>query len=152
MEIILKQDVENVGNKNDIVNVRPGFANNYLFPNGLATLATVSARKVLAENIKQQAHKEQKFIDDATVIANKLNAETLSFTVKAKGEKIYGSITVANVAEALNAKGYSIDRKSVSIEAIKSLGEFEAIVRLYKVVKATVKVVVVAEGEAKEAE
>lgn len=145
MEIILKQNVENLGDKNDIVNVRPGYANNYLFPNGLATLATVSARKVVAENIRQQAHKEKKFIDDATAIATQLAELELSFTVKAKNDKIYGSVTSANVAEALEAKGFSIDRRCISMATIKSLGEFEASVKLYKAVKGTVKIVVTAE-------
>lgn len=145
MEIILKQNVENLGDKNDIVNVRPGYANNYLFPNGLATLATVSARKVLAENIRQQAHKEQKFIDDATAIATQLAELELSFTVKAKKDKIYGSVNSANVAEALEAKGFSIDRRSISLVTIKALGQFEASVKLYKAVKGTVKIVVVAD-------
>ncbi len=145
MEIILKQDVENLGNKNDIVTVRPGYANNFLFPQGYATLATVSAKKVLAENIKQQAHKEQKLVDDANAMATKLAAETLTFTVKANEDKIYGSVTTSDIAEALEAKGLSVERKNITVESIKSVGEFVATIKVYKAIKAEVKVVVVAE-------
>ncbi len=145
MEIILKQDVENLGHKNEIVSVRPGYANNFLFPNGLAILATVSAKKVLAENIRQQAHKEQKFVDDATVLANQISANILTFKVKTKGDKIYGSITTANVAEVLKEKGFSIEKKHITLENIKALGEFEASVKIYKAVKAIVKIVVESE-------
>ena len=146
MEIILKQDVENLGHKNDIVNVRPGYANNFLFPNALAHLATVSAKKVLAENIRQQAHKEQRFVDDATALANKISANVLTFKVKTKGEKIYGSITTANVAEALTEKGFSVEKKHITMDNVKSLGEFQANVKVYKAVKAIVKIVVESEN------
>ena len=108
-------------------------------------MATKSAKKVVAENIRQQAHKEEKFINDANALATKLAAEVLTFTVKANDEKIYGSITAANIAEALEAKGYSIDRKTISVDSIKAIGEYTASIKLYIAVKGEVKIVVVAE-------
>ncbi len=150
MEIILKQDVENLGHKNDIVNVRPGYANNFLIPRGLATLATPSAKKVAAENIRQSAHKEAKFVADAEAVAAKLATETLTFTVKAKDGKLFGSITTSQIAEALAAKGLVFDRKHISIETIKNVGEYTASVKLYKSVSGAVPVIVKAEAEAVE--
>lgn len=152
MEIILKQDVENLGHKNDTVNVRPGYANNFLIPQGLATNATPSAKKVAAENIRQSAHKEAKFIADAQVVADQLAKETLTFTVKAKDGKLFGSITTTQIAEALGAKGLSFDRKNITIENIKMTGEYTATVKLYKSFTGAVKVVVKSENDAAEAE
>lgn len=146
MEIILTQDVEKLGNKNDIVAVRPGYANNYLIPQGFAKSATASAKKVLAENIKQQAHKEAKVIADAQAIATKLADVTLSMAMKAsEGGKIFGSITTNQIAEALEAKGFAIDKKAISIEAVKEVGTYEASIKLYKDIKGIVKIEVVAE-------
>lgn len=150
MEIILKKDVENLGSKNDTVSVRPGYANNYLIPNGLATLATASAKKVAAENIKQSAHKEAKFRADATAVAEQIAKITLTYTVKAKDGKISGTITTANIADDLAAKGFTFDKKSITLAKINSVGEYEASIKLYKEVKAIVKLVVKAEGEAAE--
>lgn len=152
MEIILKQDVENLGHKYDIVSVRPGYANNYLFPNGLATLATVSARKVVAENIRQSAHKEQKLVDTANALVAKLSAEVLEFVVKANNDKIYGSITASQIADALEAKGIVVDRKIISVETIKTLGEYTATVKLYKAIKGSIAIKVVAESSEGKAE
>ena len=151
MEIILKQDVDNLGHKNDIVNVRPGYANNFLIPQGYAILATPAAKKVNAENIKQSAHKEAKFRADATATAEKLAALTLTFTVKAKDDKIFGSVTAAQIADALAAQGYAFEKKQVTVPVIKTIGEHEVSVKLYKDIKGTVKVAVVAETEAAEA-
>lgn len=150
MEIILKQDVENLGHKNDTVNVRPGYANNFLIPQGLATNATPSAKKIAAENIRQSAHKEAKFVADAQAVANQLAAETLTFTVKAKDGKLFGSITTTQVSEALAAKGLTFDRKNISLEAIKVVGEYSATIKLYKSVVGTVTIVVKSENEAAE--
>ncbi len=147
MEIILKKDVENLGHKNDTVNVRPGYANNYLIPRGLATVATPSAKKVAAENIRQSAHKEAKFIADAQVVADKLATEVLTFIVKAKDGKLFGSITTSQIAEALNEKGLVFDRKNISIENIKMVGEYAATIKLYKSVSGNVKVVVKGEND-----
>lgn len=142
MEIILKKDVENLGHKNDTISVRPGYANNFLIPQGLATVATPSAKKVAAENIRQYAHKEAKFVADAQMVADKLASETLVFTVKAKDGRLFGSITTSQVAEALAAKELVFDRKNITIENIKLVGEYTATVRLYKTVTGSVKIVV----------
>lgn len=146
MEIILKQDVDNLGNKDQIVNVRPGYANNFLIPQGYATAATPSAKKVLAEKIKQQAHKEAKMIADAQAVADKLNGVAVAIVAKAaEGGKIFGSVTAAQVAEAIEAKGFSIDKRNVKVDTIKSLGEYKAVVKIYKDIKAEVAVSVAAE-------
>lgn len=145
MEVILKKDVENLGYANDIVAVKPGYANNYLLPRGLATVATESAKKVLAENIKQRAHKDAKVLADAQAIASRI--EALAIVVKAKAEegRIFGSVTSANLAEAMAAQGVEIDRKNISVEPIKQIGEYEAAVKLHKNVKATLRFSVIAE-------
>lgn len=148
MEIILKQDVDNLGHKDQIVNVRPGYANNFLIPQGFATAATPSAKKVLAEKIKQQAHKEAKMIADAQAVADKLNGVSVALTVKAaEGGKIFGSVTSAQVADAIEAKGFSIDKRNVKVDTIKEIGEYKATVKIYKDIKAEVAVSVSAEGE-----
>lgn len=151
MEIILKQDVDNLGHKNDIVNVRPGYANNFLIPQGKAILATASAKKVLAENIKQQAHKEAKVRAEAEAKAAKISAIELTITAKVSdGNKIFGSVTAAQIAEQIAAKGVEIEKKNVTVSAIKELGSYEASVKVYRDIKGTVKVNVVAEESAKE--
>lgn len=149
MEIILKKDVQNLGYKNDIVNVKTGYAVNYLIPQGFATIATDSAKKVLAETLKQQAHKEAKLVADATAAAEKLSAISLTIAVKVgEKNKIYGSVTAAQVAEALAAKGVDVDKKDINVPTIKELGNFEAKVRCYKDICGTIKVAVVAEEKA----
>ena len=129
MEVILIKDVDKLGYANDTVDVRPGYANNYLIPQGLAKSATASARKILAENLKQQAHKEAKLVGDAEA---------------AEGRSV-GSITAAHLAEALEAKGITVDRKSISLDAVKTIGAYEASVKIYKGISATVHFEVVAE-------
>lgn len=147
MEIILKQDVDNLGNKDQIVNVRPGYANNYLIPQGYASAATASAKKVLAEKIKQQSHKEAKMVADAQAVADKLAGVAVAITVKAaEGGKIFGSVTSAQVADAIEAKGFSIDKRDVKVDTIKEIGEYKAIVKIYKDIKAEVAVSVSAEA------
>lgn len=149
MEIILKQDVDNLGNKDQIVNVRPGYANNYLIPQGFATAATASAKKVLAEKIRQQAHKEAKMVADAQAVADKLAGVAVALTVKAaEGGKIFGSVTSAQVADAIEAKGFSIDKRNVKVDTIKQIGEYKATVKIYKDIKAEVAVSVSAEAAA----
>ena len=148
MEIILKQDVDNLGHKNDIVNVRAGFANNFLIPQGLAKLATPSAKKMLAEDIRQQAHKEIKLRDTATATADKLAALALTLSVKTSAEgKVYGSITSSQIAEEIEKAGISIDRKNVVLETVKQLGSYTATVKLYKDIKGTVAFTVIATAE-----
>ena len=145
MEIILIKDVENLGYANDIVNVRPGYANNYLIPQGFAKHATASAKKVLAENLKQRAHKDAKILADAQALAEKLANLPLSFAVKAEEGKIFGSITNADVAEQLATKGVEVGKKNITVEPIKTVGEYKATIKLHREVKAEVALSVVAE-------
>lgn len=145
MEVILIKDVEKLGYANDIVNVKPGYANNYLIPQGYAKAATASARKVLAENLKQRAHKDAKILADAQALAEKLANLPVVITVKAEEGKIFGSVTSADIAEALAAKEITVDRKAISVDSIKTVGEYEATVKLHREVKATIKLSVVAE-------
>lgn len=145
MEIILIKDVEKLGYANDIVKVKAGYANNFLIPQGYAKAATASAKKVLAENLKQRAHKDAKILADAQALAEKIANLPLSFTVKAEEGKIFGSITSADVAEALAAKGVEVDKKNISVEPIKTVGEYKAVVKLHREVKAEVSLSVAAE-------
>ena len=145
MEVILIKDVENLGYANDIVNVRPGYANNYLIPQGFAKAATASAKKVLAENLRQRAHKDAKILADAQALAATLENLNLTFTVKAEEGRIFGSITSADVAEALAAKGVEVDKKNITVEGIKTVGEYKVAVKLHREVKAEVAISVVAE-------
>lgn len=147
MEIILIKDLENVGSKNDILTVRAGYANNYLIPQGYAVAATPSAKKVVAENIKQSAHKEEKRRSDAIELAGKLSEVSLKITAKASEEsgRIYGSVTAMQIAEALEAKGFDIDRKNITVEPVKETGSYQAEIKVYKDIKAGVKFEVVAE-------
>ncbi len=145
MEIILKQAVENLGHKDQIVNVKPGYANNFLIPRGLATAATESAKKVLAENTRQQAHKEAKMVADAQTIADKLTSISVNVAVKASSKgRIFGAVTPQQVADAIQAKGFTVDRKDIKVGAIKELGEYTATVKIYKDIKAEVPLVVTA--------
>ena len=148
MEIILKKDVAKLGNADDIVTVKSGYAINYLIPQGYAVLATESAKKMHAENLRQRAHKEAKLRADAEALAAKL-AETLvkvSAKVSETG-KIYGSVTTAQIAEALVAAGVNVDKKDITIisESVKELGTYEASVKCYKDIKGTFKFEVIAE-------
>ena len=145
MEVILIKDVENLGYANDIVEVRPGYANNYLIPQGYAKSATASARKVLAENLKQQAHKEAKLVADAEALAARLAETVLKITAKAEEGRIFGSVTAAHLAEVLGAQGIEVDRKSISVDPVKTIGAYEASVKIYKGIGATIKFEVVAE-------
>ena len=135
MEIILKKDVEGVGFKDDIVNVKNGFGRNFLIPNGSAILATPSAKKVLAENIKQQVVKDKKLIDDANKLAKKINS--LEIKIKAKvgeGVKLFGSVNNINVQKELAESGVEIDKKSIMISGnnIKQTGKYTAKIRLHR--------------------
>ena len=145
MQVILIKDVEKLGYANDIVDVKPGYANNYLLPQGYAKVATESAKKVLAENIRQRAHKEAKIVADAQALAEKIENLPLTLTAKAEEEKIFGSVTSADLAAALAEKGVEVDRKAIELEAVKTLGEYVATVKLHREVKATIHFSVVAE-------
>ena len=136
MEIILTQDVKNLGYKNDIVNVKPGYARNFLIPQGLAILATESARKVLAENMRQQAYKQEKIKKEAEELAAVLEGLSLRIPAKAASTgKIYGSVNNVQIANAIKeAKGIEIDRKQILVDddTIKEVGNYKAKVRLHK--------------------
>ncbi len=150
MEVILKEDVRHLGHKNDIVTVKDGYANNFLFPQGLAILATESAKKQLAETMKQRAHKEEKLVADAKALAEKLNSVSVTIPTKvSQSGKIYGSVNNIQVAEALAAQGYEIDRRKIELkdaDKISEIGTYEAIIDLYRNVEATIKVVVTDEA------
>lgn len=148
MELILKKDVENLGFIDDLVKVKNGYGRNFLIPQGFAVLATESAKKVLAENLKQRAFKEQKNIADAQALADKLNAAEIKITAKSgAGNKLFGSISNINLAEAFNKEGISVDKKFINIAGgtIKRLGTYEATVRFHRSVIATKAFDVVAE-------
>lgn len=145
MQVILIKDVEKLGYANDIVDVKPGYANNFLLPQGYAKVATESAKKVLAENLRQRAHKEAKLLADAQALAEKIENLPLTLSAKAEEEKIFGSITSADLAAALAEKGVEVDRKAIEVEAVKTLGEYVATVKLHREVKATIHFSVVAE-------
>ena len=146
MEIILKKDVANLGHADDIVNVKTGYAVNYLIPQGFAIMATASAKKVHAENLRQRAHKIAKFVGDAEALAAKLAETTVKVAVKvSESGKIYGSVTTAQLAEALAAVGFEIDKKDITVEAAKELGTYEAVVKCYRDIKGTFKYEIVAE-------
>jgi len=148
MEIILKQDVERLGSKHDTVNVKSGYARNFLIPQGLAVAATPSAKKIVAEVIKQQSHKAAKAMEEARALATKLEGLTLKIGAKAgESGKIFGSVNSIQIAEAIQGAGLAVDRKTIQIaeDSIKELGEYEATIKLHKEVTATVKFEVVAD-------
>ena len=149
MEIILKQDVTKLGHKDDIVVVRAGYAMNYLIPQGMAILATASAKKVHAENMRQRAHKEAKLREDAQALAAKLQGVSVKLATKVSSTgKIFGSVNNIQIAEALEAKGFEIDRRNITIvgeDNVKEVGTYEATVKCYKDIKATINFEVVAE-------
>ena len=135
MELILKQDVEGLGFKDDIVTVKNGYGRNYLIPNGNAVLATSSAKKVLAENLKQRAFKEQKIVDDANKIANAIKALEIKIGSKVgTGDKLFGSVNNIDLAEALSKEGQDIDKKFITVIGgnVKRLGKYNAVVRLHR--------------------
>lgn len=149
MELILKKDVEKLGFKDDVVNVKNGYGRNYLIPQGYAELATPSTKKVLEETLKQRAYKEKKQIDEAKKQAEKLNGLDITLTAKAgAGDKIYGSVTDADLADALAKEGVEIDRKYISIAGgnIKRLGQYEATLRFHREVISNFSFDVVAEA------
>ncbi|ALJ04327.1 50S ribosomal protein L9 [Pseudalgibacter alginicilyticus] len=147
MELILKQDVENLGFKDDVVTVKNGYGRNFLIPQGHAILATVSAKKVLAENLKQRAFKEKKIVDDANVIAEAIKALEIKIPAKVgAGDKLFGSINNIDVAEALEKEGQSIDKKFITVTTIKRLGKYTAVVRLHRSVSVDLEFEVIAQA------
>jgi large subunit ribosomal protein L9 len=148
MEIILTQDIQNLGYKDDIITVKDGYARNYLIPKGMAINATKSAKKVHSENLKQRAHKEEQIKNEAQDLAKKLEGISLTIGAKASSKgKIFGSVNTIQIAEALKEKGFEIERKMISIkeELIKEVGKYTAKVRLHKEVQIEVPFEIIAE-------
>ncbi len=147
MEVILKKDIHNLGYKNDIVTVKNGYGRNYLIPQGIAILATESAKKMHAENMKQRAHKEEKIKNEALELAKQLEGVALTLGAKTSSTgKIFGSVNNIQIAEALAEKGFEVDRKLISIkEAVKEVGKYTANVKLHRDVKVDINFEVVSE-------
>ena len=150
MEIILIEDIDKLGFKNDIVNVKNGYGRNFLIPQGKAVIATPSSKKMLSETIRQRAHKEEKMVKEAEGILESLKGAKVNVLAKA-GEKgkIFGSVNNIQLASALKDLGFTIDRKNIILkeENIKTLGSYQAVVRLYKKIEATIDFEVIAETE-----
>ena len=147
MKIILKEDVHGLGYKDDILTVKDGYGRNFLIPTGKAILATPSAEKVLAEDLKQRAHKLAKIKADAEALAAKLNEANITIAAKAsEAGKVFGSVTSIQMAEELGKQGIAIDKRTIALkEAIKELGTFKVAVKLHREVSAEFTVNVVAE-------
>ncbi len=148
MEVILKKDVENLGFKDDIVAVKNGYGRNFLIPQGQAVLATGSAKKVLAENLKQRAYKEEKIVKEATKIAEAIKALEIKITAKVgEGTKLFGSVSNIDVAEAIAKSGTEIDKKFIKVTGglIKRTGKYNASVRLHRDVVAEISFEIVGE-------
>ena len=152
MQVILKEDILNLGYKDDIVTVKDGYGRNYLIPQGKAVIASESAKKELAENLKQRAHKLAKIKQAAQDLAAKLEGVSLTIATKASATgKIYGSVTNIQVAEALAKLGHEIDRKIIVVkDAVKEIGSYKAVVKLHKEVSVEIPFEVVAEEAAAE--
>ena len=148
MEIILKQDISNLGFKDDIIVVKNGYGRNFLIPQGIGILATISSKKIHAENLKQRSHKEAKIKDEASALAEKITALTFKVGAKASSKgKIFGSVNNIQLSEALSKEGIQVDRKKIVVksELIKEVGEYTAIAKLHREVTAEIKFEVVAE-------
>ena len=147
MDIILREDYKGLGYKNDIVTVKPGFGRNYLIPQGIAIIASDSNKKMIAENVRQAAHKAEKLKNDAQAIADKIGDMVLDIKTKAgESGKIFGAVTALQVADALAEKGFEIDRKKITFGGnIKELGEHKATLDLHKEVHHEITLNVVAE-------
>ena len=146
MEVILTQNIQGLGYKNDTVKVKPGYGRNYLIPQGFAIIANNSNTKKIQENIKQAAHKAEKLQNDAEAIASGIGEMTLEIKTKAgESGKIFGSITAIQVADALKEKGFDIDRKKISVDAIKEVGDHKAVIDLHKNVHHEITLKVIAD-------
>ena len=135
MQIILKENIENLGFKDDLVKVKNGYGRNFLIPQGKAVLATESAKKVLAENLKQKAFKEKKKVDDATALGEKI--KVMEYKIPSKvgsGDKLFGSVSAVDLVKALESKGFEIEKNAITIpgKIIKRLGNYEAKIRLHR--------------------
>lgn len=148
MDIILKQDVPNLGHADDIVTVKDGYGRNFLIPQGIAVMASVSAKKMHAENQKQRAHKEEKLREDATAMQSKMEGTKITIGAKTSTKgKIFGSVNTIQIAESLNKMGFDIERKNITIkdDVIKEVGTYTATVKLYKDIKVDIEFEIVPE-------
>ena len=148
MDIILKQDVPNLGHTDDIVTVKDGYGRNYLIPQGIAILATTSARKMHAENQRQRSHKEEKMREDASAMQAKMEGTKITIGAKTSSKgKIFGSVNTIQIAESLAKEGFEIDRKQISIkdDAVKEIGTYTANVKLYKDIRVDIEFEIVPE-------
>jgi len=148
MELILRQDVENLGFKDDVVDVKNGYGRNFLIPTGQAILATSSAKKVLAENLKQRAYKEAKLIADANIIAETIKGYEIKIASKTgSGDKLFGSVNNIDLAAALAKAGTELDKKFIKVVggSVKRLGKYDASVRLHRSVVADITFEVISE-------
>ncbi|HLP72811.1 MAG TPA: 50S ribosomal protein L9 [Bacteroidales bacterium] len=148
MEIILLQDVNKLGQKDDLVTVKNGYGRNYLIPRGYAVAASPSAKKMHAENLRQKAHKEEKIKAEAQQIAGKMNGVKLTLGAKTSTSgKIFGSVNTIQIAEALKEKGFDVDRKNITLpeDQIKEVGTYKAIVKLHRDVKVEIEFEIVGE-------
>jgi len=149
MELILKHDVENLGFKDDIVSVKNGYGRNFLIPEGQAILATISAKKVLAETLKQRAFKEKKVIDEAKTVAEALAGLEIKIASKVgAGDKLFGSVNNIDLADALQKAGQVIDKKFINVigGSVKRLGKYDAVIRLHREVTVDLPFEVVSEA------
>jgi large subunit ribosomal protein L9 len=148
MEIILKEDVVNLGYKNDIVTVKSGYGRNYLIPTGKAVIASPAAKKMLAEELKQRAHKLEKIKKDAEAAAEALKDVTLTIATKVSATgTIFGSVSNIQIAEELAKLGHNVDRKIIFVKGVKEVGSYTATVKLHKEVSVEIPFEVVAEAE-----
>lgn len=146
MEIILKEDIIGLGYKNDIVDVKSGYGRNYLIPTGKAVIASDSAKKMLAEDLKQRAHKLEKIKNEAQALADKLAEVTLTIPTKVSATGvIYGSVNSLQIADELKKLGFDIDRKIIVVKDVKEVGSYHATVKLHKEVSVEIPFEVVAE-------
>jgi len=148
MEVILKEDIEGLGHKDDIVNVKNGYGRNYLIPKGLAILVTGSVKKMHEENVRQKAHKEEKIREEAKKLAEQLKGTSLKIGAKTSTKgKIFGSVTNIQIADAIKELGFDLERRNITIkeEAVKEVGEYNATIKLHKEVTVDIKFEVVAE-------
>lgn len=146
MEVILLTDIANLGHKDDVIDVKPGYGRNYLIPQSYAILATESAKKVLAENLRQRAHKEEKIKAEASELAQKLESVKLTIGAKTSSTgKIFGSVNNIMIAEKLQEKGYDVDRKKIIVKEVKEVGTYTAIIKLHREVSVNVEFDVISE-------
>lgn len=148
MDIILKQDVPNLGHADDIVTVKDGYGRNFLIPQGIAVMASASAKKMHAENQRQRAHKEEKLREDAGAMQSKMEGTKITIGAKTSTKgKIFGSVNTIQIAESLNKMGFDIERKNITIkdDVIKEVGTYNATVKLYKDIKVDIEFEIVPE-------